>query len=436
MPRPSTTASVTSGDRTGPKFRRWAINAVISVGIAALTVVLLDLLLIALGLFPPTYRYGEPRVGWIPALPSGKIREWPCLELSTHQQLAYVRNEQGVRTSYSAATLREDNDLFKIMVGGDSHTELCAPNGETHFGVLERELNASGLRSASLGYGAGMYSPLQAYLAVKNLVTEYSADALVLNLYTGNDFYDMLRIDDRPHFVTDGNGYRIADPVWYAFDAPGTKRRSRILSALHSMAQKTGLRDTVLRIRYLRAVAAQEGLGVGAVIDYMNDLRKAASGKVAYQHAFSAQMLNQQLFFHHFSGSKQESIRRVKTLLEMARRENPGVLLILSPIPSYELALNKAIEPALAEVLQQLPITYASGVAQERELYEALRTLAVETGWVFVDTLPGLRQYQGSDPLFNNADYHIRPNASQIIGRAQAAVIMKSLHSRSGKPVQ
>ena len=51
-------------------------------------------------------------------------------------------------------------------MGGDSHTELCVPNAETHFGVLERELTATGMNAAVFAYGAGKYSLPQAYLAL------------------------------------------------------------------------------------------------------------------------------------------------------------------------------------------------------------------------------------------------------------------------------
>ena len=65
---------------------------------------------------------------------------------------------------------------------------------------------------------------------------------------------------------------------------------------------------------------------------------KAREPSLGYPDAFSAQMLNQQLFFQHFPSAREESIRRMRELMILIRRENPGITLVMSPIPSYELA--------------------------------------------------------------------------------------------------
>ena len=415
-------------DKAGTgRGKRLLGNLAIYALIIVVTLVVVDLILMGLGLFPPTYDYGHPKLGWVSSPPTGKMREDHCLDLITKQKVGYTRNEDGLRTEYSSAALRQADTLFKVAVSGDSHTQLCAPNERVHFGVMERELDAQGMQSAVFAYGAGMYSPLQAYLAVKDAIERYSADALVLNFYTGNDFYDMLRIDDRPHFVAEANHYRIAEPVWYWYDKPGQERHSRLLFVIHKLARETGIQGMFVRVKYLLDAAERENVGRREVVAYMNDLRKSASKKVEYNHAFSAQMLNQQLFFHHFPGSKEEGVRRVKALLEMIRRQHPQLLLVLSPVPSYELVHQEPGNEALLEVLAKLPISYDAGVAEEGALYETLRTQAVETGWLFVDNLRALRQYQGKEPLYNHVDYHIEPVASEIIGRAQAADILRNV---------
>jgi hypothetical protein len=261
-------------------------------------------------------------------------------------------------------------------------------------------------------------------------MARYSADVFVLNLYTGNDFYDMLRVDDRPHFVTAASGgYRIADPVWYRLDPPDEQPRSRVLFVLRSAAKKVGIERMFLRLQYLRDAAAARNAGVGAIVGYMNDLRKAGTSKVEYSHAFAAQMLNQQLFFHRFPGSREESVARVRALMEMVRREQPGKLLVMSPIPSYQLVNQRPNDAVLQEVIGRLPITYEGGVAEEGELYTTLKTLAAETGWIFVDNLGPLRAYSGQEALYNTVDYHIEPAASNIIGAVQATAIRAVRHA-------
>ena len=113
-----------------------------------------------------------------------------------------------------------DHSKFKIGVTGDSQTDLCAPNAETHAGVLERELDADGADVMVLPYGVGRYSPLQDYLVFKKVLKPYTPDALIVNFYTGNDFNDLLRVDDRPHFVDVDGHYEIAGPTWYRYQDP------------------------------------------------------------------------------------------------------------------------------------------------------------------------------------------------------------------------
>ena len=415
-----------STPRAGKKSRRRRIAAALAVYsiIIAATLFVIDRALIALRLFPPAYDYGHPVVGWLPTDPTGKMMEQGCLVLHTKETIRFTRNEDGLRTHFPAQQLRQNNDLFKVAVSGDSHTELCVTNDQNHFGVMERELNSLGLQSGVFAFGAGKYSPLQAYLAIRESMNNYSADAFVLNLYTGNDFYDMLRVDDRPYFKPGPDGYILADPVWYQLDSPHKKRESRVLFLLESAYKKTGLHRVVLRLHYLKDVAAQQNAGVGSVFGYMNDLRKSASKEIEYSHAFSAQMLNQQLFFHHFPGSREESVRRVKALLDLVRQQNPGRLLIMSPIPSYQLVNAKPVDRTFLDVFDRLPIEYEAGVTEEAELYAALKQMSTEAGWVFVDNLPPLRAYSGEKPLFNRADYHIEPVASEIIGKAQAREIV------------
>jgi hypothetical protein len=401
-------------------------------GIGLATLVAVDVACIALGVFPPTVEYGEPDVGWVAAPPTGVMRQDRCIEYSSGTPYTYTRNEDGVRTDRTAAELRADSQSYLIAVTGDSQTDLCAPNAQTHAGVLESALNARRVRAVVLAYGAGRYSPVQDYIVFKKTLLKYHPDAFVLNLYTGNDFNDILRVDDRPHFVRRDSGYAIAPPVWYRYDEPGVRRRSRVLFALREVAKRTGIQGFIQRLQVLRAVAAEQGKGLPTVLAYMNDLRKSEEPSVGYSGALSAQMLNQQLFFHRFPDSRAESIRRVRALLELIRRENPGLVLMLSPLPSYQLAQQQPVDSALLRTLARLPLTYEGGVQEERALYDTLRVLARETGWLFVDNLRPLQAYRGRERLYNSFDYHLLPPASDIIGREQAETLRASLSLRPG----
>jgi hypothetical protein len=412
------------------KLRRLVAGAALYVAIILGTLVAADLVCMVFGFFPPTYDYGDPDVGWAPSHPTGVAHFDRCQDLATGAIVSLRRNEAGIRTDLSVAQLQSDDVGYKIAVTGDSQTDLCAPNAETHPGVLQHELNLQGFKAAVLAYGAGRYSPLQDYLVYKTRLKQYAPAAFVLNVYTGNDFNDLLRVDDRPYFVPNGAGYRIAPPAWYRYDDPHKQRHSRVLYAISLVSRRIGLQNLVQRVLFLRRSAAEQGEGLWAVLTYMNDLRKSIEPTVGYSAAYSAQILNQQLFFHHFPHGRAESLRRMRALMELVRTENPHTLLIMAPLPSYELVSTKSVDRRLLETLRRLPITLESGVEEEQGLYEALRGLSAELGWVFVDNLAPLRDYHGPGKLYNDFDYHLTRAGSQIVGTTEAETLLAYLHTQ------
>ena len=391
------------------------------------TLVVVDIILVGFDLFPPTMSYGDPDLGWRPAEATGHMALGRCVEVMSGRIIDYSRNEDGVRTDRSRAQLANRASGIAIGVVGDSHTDLCSTNEQLHSGVLESALHSDGLDATVFTYGAGKYSPVQEYLAYRLVLKPYRPQVLVVNLYTGNDFYDILRVDDRPHFESRADGYTMAPPVWYSRDDPSVRYRSRVLFALRSMAEAVGVRRLYLRVSELRRVAAQQGAGLATVAAYMRDLWKAREPAVGYPDAFTSQMLNQQLFFYHFPPSQAESIRRIRALMAMIKDENPGVVLVMSPIPSYQLAGTLPVDSVFLRTVARVPVSYDEGAAQERALYDTLRVAADELGWIFVDNLSALQAYRGKGRLYNDVDYHILPAASALIGNAQAAALVDTL---------
>jgi hypothetical protein len=410
------------------RLRRFLLAASRSIGVILLALVLVDILCISLGLFPPRLEYGDPDVGWLPPI-TGKIVLDSCVD-ANGRWIYHYRNEIGVRTSRSVAELTRDPRPFVVAAVGDSQSDLCVANEVNHPGVLEAGLNARGVESVVLPFGVGRYSPLQAYLLYETRLKQYNPDVLLMNFYTGNDFNDLLRIDDRPFFVLSGQGYEIHKPIWYRYDDPDSAKRSRVLFLLRSILTRTGVRQLYQRVSFLRRMTAEEGKGFGTVFAYMNDLRRSIEPTVGYEAAFTAQILNQQLFFHHFPKSKAESVRRTRALMEMITKRNPGVLLIMSPLPSYQLALGTAVDDSYRRVLGRLPLTLEEGVKEEEELYYTLRELAGELGWLFIDNLDPLRRYNGPERLYNDFDYHLTLTASAIVGNVEAEALTVAAKER------
>lgn len=406
------------------RLRAFAIGCSSYLLIVLVTLVVVDVACIALGLFPPRSRYGDPDLGWRPARATGQAELGRCTEFASGVTYEYARNEDGIRTRVARSDTTNAADTLRVAVVGDSHTELCAPNDSLHSGVLAAELTAAGIPTDHLTYGVGRYSPLQAYLAYRTVLRPYHPRVLVLNFYTGNDFNDLFRIDDRPHLAPVDTGYRIAPPRWITLDAPGSTRYSRLLALARAAGDRTGIRPAFQRLSYLRAIG--DG-SIGDDLPYLRDLLKAREPSLGYPDALTAQMLNQQLFFHHYPQRMEEAVRRAQAVLRLARMQDPDVILVLSAIPSYQLVGETPIDSALLRVTARIPVDLASGIAQEGALYEGLRAAAAAEGWIFVDNLAALRGYQGSERLYNDFDYHLEPIASAIVGRAQRDALLPHL---------
>lgn len=418
----------------GGRARRLLISGSAYLAIVTVTLVLFDVLCRVLGIFPPKPDYGDPDLGWRTAAPTGEMREDRCTKLTDSRRVTFTRNEDGIRTSKSARAIMADATTARIGVIGDSQTDLCAPNPETHAGVLEASLTGRGMPATALAIGDGRYSPLQGYLAFRKILGPYRPTAMVMNLYTGNDFFDILRVDDRPHFVAADSGYRIAPPVWFVYADPQVQYRSRVLFAAKTLAERTGILPLYLRMRELLQTAREQGSGWTETLGYLGDLRKAREPSLGYPEALLAQMLNQQIYFKRFPAGRSESLRRLRFLLQLARRENPGVLLVMSPLPSYQLVGRRPIDDAMLRTLHRLGITEEQGLRDEESLYRQLRTMATAEGWVFVDNLKALREYHGPERFYNTFDYHLLPPASDLIGRAQAAVLLPRLKAPRPRP--
>ena len=216
--------------------------------------------------------YGDADLGWRSANATGQMAIGKCMEFSTGETIIFQRNEDGVRTSLSRAAVLADTHRLRIGVSGDSQTDLCAPNDQIPGGVLEAALNTHGHPSTVLTYGAGRYSPLQAYLAFRKILVPYRPNVFILQVYTGNDLYDILRADDRPHFEATDSGYRIADPIWYSLDNPKVRRTSRVLYVLRTLGDRIGVRQTLLRVAELRRAREAARCRNAGRISYMRDL--------------------------------------------------------------------------------------------------------------------------------------------------------------------
>jgi hypothetical protein len=323
---------------------------------------------------------------------------------------------------------------FTIAMVGDSHSELTLRDPlDSHEFVLEDILRAAGLPATMISAGRGRYSPLQEYLLFKSeLKSQYRPRLLLMNFYSGNDFYDMLRPDDRPHLARDASDSIVMrEPVWITFVDPETRswvQRSRLLWGVDEASSRLGYPRIISRLRMLGAAATRPEHSWGKTVQYLGDLRRSQEPRLGYPAAFAAQMLNQALFFHHFPESTEESVAFIRHLLQDVRKENPDLLLVLSPIPSAALvnAIPKDVRPLWLDTLKRTGLTEQFVVQLEDDLVNRLVSLSAESGWLFVDLRECLRPISASGELYNSVDFHINAAASKRIGRCQAEALLSN----------
>jgi hypothetical protein len=363
----------------------------------------LDLMLVKLDLLSPPFTYGLEGVGF-----------------------GYA----GVRRSSDFGVVTPGaGEAVTIAMVGDSHSQLAFDGRplESHEFVLERRLRAAGIPALMISAGRGRYSPLQEYLLFKLAIEEpYHPRLLVMNVYSGNDFYDMLRPDDRPHYLRDSaGGIAIEDPEWITFVNPSTRRwieRSRLLWAVDELSSRLGYPRVVTRLRMLGAAARQPGHTTAETVRYLSDLRASQEPRLGYPAALAAQILNQALFFKHFPEAVDESLVFMRELLETARAENPDLTLVMSAIPSAALvdAMPAEVRGLWEDTLDRTGLSNDWVAGLEDGLVDRLEAAAVDAGWIFIDLRPCLRGRAVEGELYSPFDLHISAVASRLIGECQA----------------
>jgi len=369
----------------------------------------LDLLLVKFDLLSPPLQYGLSDLGF---------------------------GYSGVRTSkmFGGSELDEAASPLTIAMIGDSHSQLVFPNPlDSHEFVLERDLRARGFPVSMISAGRGRYSPLQEYLLFKNHVKgKYRPQVLLLNFYSGNDFYDMLRPDDRPHYVReDGGAITMRPPRWISFVDPESRswvQRSRLLWGVDELANTLGYPRVVTRLRMLSAAANQSSGSLAETVRYLRNLASSQEPTLAYPAAFAAQILNQALYFQHFPESKADSIVFMRHLLAQIRAENPDLVLVLAAIPSAAVmnGIPADLRQAWKDTLDRTGLS-AEKIAQlENELVDQLEASAAPAGWQFIDLRDCLGGRFSSGNLYSPEDLHISAAASRMIGECQAQAFLSS----------
>ncbi len=327
-------------------------------------------------------------------------------------EVALRRNAQGLRRDQDVA-LAKAPGTPRIVVVGDSHTDGMTGNADTYPGQLEAALRQRGGPVEVLNAGVGRYSPWQSYLLLEEELVRFAPDAVVVALYVGNDLLDLLRPDDRPHLVLEGDRVVARGPEFIVFrDGPLQlwRKRSLLYRFYREQAEFT-LERALLTVDLVRSL----GGDWGDVWAFLRGLQRC-------DRALVSQSLAQVAYFVRFPAAEARAFQLMRHVVERHRAlaASRGYALRFLLIPS-----RVQVEGAFQ--LERLTRGYAlfglgpEHLADDDRLHGRLQALLQELGQRVVDPLAALRADAAPDrPLYWNLDDHVNLRGCAAIARALA----------------
>lgn len=316
-------------------------------------------------------------------------------------------------------------DVIRVGVVGDSQTVgTCRPD-ENYPNQLEALLNEKARRTAYevLNAGVGRYSPYQDYLRAKREFVPIGTRQLIVAVYVGNDFLDLIREDDRPSLEINPQGEFEPRPPTFMYyrdpdAAPSLWESSRVVQVGRGLLGPTILYQ-ISRVRLLHRNLSQLGRGLPEIGAYINQVRlldKAA-------HGLMLQSLHQQVWFDRFPETLETAFavnRHVAELFAELGKTN-GIEITYVAIPT-----KPSIEPErLAETFQAVAavdprFTVESVRAFEDMLIDRTIADAREQGMDAVDLRPALRKAAASTELYYPQDMHLNVAGNRAVAHALA----------------
>lgn len=308
----------------------------------------------------------------------------------------------------------------RIGIVGDSLTVgTCKPE-ENYPNLVEAELNQAEGRVANevLDAGVGRYSPYQYYLRAERELLPLGINHLVVAIYAGNDYLDLIREDDRPHLVRGPGGtFEARPPTFVVYrdpnEPPSFLERSRVWQIGRGLLGPTILYQ-FSRVRLLSRDLAALGRGPLETFGYINQIRKL--DKVA--HGLMVQSLHQRLWFDRFPETLEPAMaidKRVMELFaEMGRKHGIGVTLTVIPTkPDIEPQRIQSISRAVNALEPKYTVTDIQSF--ENKLIERTLADAQAAGLDVVDVRPALRAAAGRAELYYPADMHLNVAGNHVV---------------------
>ena len=327
-------------------------------------------------------------------------------------------NEQALRADHEYAV---ESGAPRIVIIGDSHTVGPMTLDESYPARTEAMLLEAGPVEVING-GHSRYSPYQAYLRLEHELVGFSPDQVVVAIYTGNDFLDLLRSDDRP-WLEIQSGEPLPRPPHYLLYTP-VPFPTWLDHSLAFQVYRRHVRPRLARVALTSELVQAWGGERADALRLLQQFRE-----IGHKGAIS-QSLFQTAIFTRYPEAEAAALTLMKHVLDLHLR--------LAALHDYQVRL--LIIPSRAQVephrdselwnaaLRTLGLGTDHGIGTvDTRLSESLLEMASERGIPTIDPRPALRALGESTAVYWRRDYHINVDGCRVL----AELLARSLASVS-----
>ncbi len=400
--------------------RRRFLRAVSVVAGLAAGLLAAEGLLRLCGIKPPSPPIGDPHLGF----------DQP-IGLVTHRNFAEYGGDFEIRTNSLGFNEDFETKIVKspgstrIIVVGDSQTVGVCPNHDSWPHRLQQALNQARPDAVNevINAASGRYSPFQYYAKAAHKLIALEPDVLIVGIYVGNDYVDLLRQDDRPYLTIDSNGLPIKHrPRFILYrdpDGNGSLLASCRVYALLRSSLGPELRYVLSRARILAETVRWNQQSLLAMPSYMWDvqrLNRACPG-------LATQSLMQSAWFHRFPetlpAARQVMMHVLAMMRDLCRERGMNLLCVI--IPTKLQVEQEELAPLLTRVARSdRKLDLAATLGLEGRITEATASDLDSLGIAFVVLRDEMIAHKRGRSLYYPEDLHLSPDGNAVIGEILA----------------
>jgi len=299
---------------------------------------------------------------------------------------------------------------------------------------IEKRLNdaAGAPKYEVIDAGVGRYSLYQYYVKAKVEAVSLKPQQLLVALYAGNDFLDIVREDDRPYLKLGRDGQVEAHAPHFVVyrdhsEKPGILEMSRIYSVGRAALGPTILYQ-ISRVKLLYLNLADEHHGLMEIAKYLKEVHDLD----AISHGLMVQSLHQYVWFQRFPETLRTSLIFTRYTLEKLRelaRQN-GIRLTCTIIPTKPMVEPETLRAVFAEVTRHNPSFTADRLAAfENSLIDQTLKMCRALDIEAIDLRPGIAAQRYGRSLYYPRDMHLNVAGNAVV----ADVIVKAWNVGGGQ---